>query len=204
MSPRRSQVAAVLVVVIGIGVLAAFFLLRSDDGDDAALSTMSNRGSPIEMEFGVRISADEAKPTGEVVLLAERAGLRFLRLPRTDGSSCWAIGERRSGLWQLTGFNCEAGLTRFPDPKQPVMTVGRLQISPVNQRMNYLSFAGFAADGVKRVAIVDGDDSVIPVTNVVDNVFFTPTPPQEVKTVAALDAEGKVIWRGAGVPPPDG
>lgn len=154
------------------------------------------------MELGLRISAGEAKPTGEVMLIAERAGLRFLRLPRTDGSSCWAIAERRSGLWKLISVNCETGFTRFPDPKQPVMTVGRLRISPLNQRMNYLSFAGFSANGVNRVAIVDADDRVIPVTNVVDNVFFTPTPPQDVKTVAALDAEGKVIWRGAGVPPP--
>lgn len=200
---RRSQVAAVFVGVIALGVLAALFLLRSDDGDDAALSRMSNRGQTIEMEFGVRIGADEAKPTGEVVLLAERGGLRFLRLPRTDGSSCWAIGERRSGLWQLTGFNCETGLTRFPDPEQPVMTVGRLLIQQVDGQLNYVSFAGFAADGVKRVAIIDADDRVIPVTNVVDNTFFTPTPPQDVKTVAALDAEGTVIWRGAGVPPPD-
>jgi hypothetical protein len=196
------RVAVVLVILAAAGALAAFFVLSSNGDDDPALSTISNRGRPIELEFAVRIGAGEAKPTGEVMLLAERAGLRFLRLPRTDGSSCWAIAERRSGLWQLTSFNCETGFTRFPDREQPVMTVGRLQISPVNQRMNYLSFAGFAADGVNRVAIVDAADRVIPVTNVVDNVFFTPTPPQDVKTVAALDAEGKVIWRGAGVPPP--
>ena len=201
---RRSHVAAVFIAVIGLGVLAAFFLLRSDDADDdAALSTMTNRGRPIEMAVPERIGPGTPTLTGEAIQIVERGGLRFLRLPRDDGSSCWAIAERRSGTWQLTNFNCETDLQRFPDPEQPVMTVGRLQISPVNQRMNYLSFAGFAADGVKRVAIVDGDDRVIPVTNVVDNTFFTPTPPQDVKTIAALDADGKVIWRGAGVPPPD-
>lgn len=200
---RRSQVAAVLIAVIGFGVLAAFVLLRSDDRGDAALSTMTNRGRPIEMAVPERIGPGTPTLTGEAILIAERAGLRFLRLPRDNGSSCWAIAERRSGAWQLANYSCETDFQRFPDPEQPVMTVGRLQISPVNQRMNYLSFAGFAADGVKRVAIVDGDDHVIPVTNVVDNVFFTPVPPQDVKTLAALDAEGKVIWRGAGVPPPD-
>jgi hypothetical protein len=83
---RRSQVAAVFVAVIGLGVLAAFFVLRRDGGDDQALSTISNRGRPIELEFGVRISAGEAKPTGEVMLLAERAGLRFLH---AEGKVIW-------------------------------------------------------------------------------------------------------------------
>lgn len=59
----------------------------------------------------------------------------------------------------------------------------------------FASFAGFAADDVKRIGVIDVDDRLIPVANVVANVFFSPQPPPELKAVAALDEAGEVIWR---------
>jgi hypothetical protein len=56
---------------------------------------------------------------------------------------------------------------------------------------------------VKRIAVVDAANRLLPVTAVVDNVFYTPDPPHDVKNVAALDANGEVIWRSAGVQQPD-
>jgi hypothetical protein len=198
---RRTQVALVLVAAIALGVLAAFLLLRRDDGEDLAFSSMTNRGRPLEMAVPESAGAG-AKFTGEAILLAERGGVRFLRLPRADGTSCWSTGERRSGVWSLTGYSCETGFLRFPDRERPVMVVGRLLLAPPTQLMAYDSFAGFAADGVARIGVMDGNDRVIEVTEVVDNVFFTPDPPEEVKAVVALDAAGEVIWRGLGAQQP--
>lgn len=190
-----------MLAVIVFGVLAAFLLLR-DDSKDRGLSAMSNRGRPIEMEIPARLGP-WGKPTGEVILLAERGNVRFLRLPNEDGTSCWATGERRSGFWNLTNFNCETGFVRFPAPERPVMVVARQQANPIAETIVYDAFAGFAADGVKRIGVVDAENRLIEITNVVDNVFFTPDPPESVRYVTALDEAGEVIWRSEGVQRPD-
>lgn len=83
------------------------------------------------------------------------------------------------------------------------MTVARLQILPGTELMVYESFAGFAADGVERVAVIDAEDRLVPMAEVVGNVFHSANPPDPVKAVAALDVDGEVIWRGPSVPPPD-
>jgi hypothetical protein len=197
--PRRA--AAALILVLTLGAIAAALLLR-DRGDsiDESLGAFSNRGRPIEMAVPERIGPPSfPKLTGKAFLITEREGLRFLRLPRVDGSSCWSTAERRSGLWQLTNYGCEIGFARFPDPKQPVMIVSRGEVLPAAALMAYHSFQGFAADGVKRIAIIDAQDRVVPVADVVDNVFYAAKPPDRAKAVAALDGAGEVIWRGAEV-----
>jgi hypothetical protein len=198
---RRTQVAAGLVGLIALGVLAAFLLMRDGDGSDPALAAISTRGEPIEMAIPERLGP-WGKLTGEAILISHRGGLRFLRLPREDGSSCWATGERRSGLWHVSNYGCETGFLRFPDPERPVMVVGRLQVIPGTQLIVYESFAGFAADGVKHIGVIDSQDRLIQVTSVVDNVFSTPRPPDRLKALAALDEAGEVIWRSAPIAPP--
>lgn len=205
MRGRRRPVALIVLAVVLLGVLMAFLVLRrGDDNSDAALSAFSTRGRPIQLAVPERYGGPNSpKLTGEANLVGERGGLRFVRLPREDGSSCWATSETRSGEWQLTNYVCETGFARFPDPERPVIVVGRFTILPGTQYMVYDSFAGFAADGVKRIGVIDAEDRLIQVTQVVDNVFFTPTAPGRIKAVAALDVTGEVIWRSGGVQLPD-
>jgi hypothetical protein len=201
MAGRRNVVALLVLAAVAVGVAAAFVALRDGD-EDSGLAAMSNRGTPIEMAIPERLGAG-GRMAREAILIAERGGIRFLRLPRTDGSSCWATGERRSGFWNLTGFRCETGFTRFPDPKLPVMVVGGYRVLPGTQFIVYDYLAGFAADGVKRVGVIDAQDRLIPVTAVLGNLFFTPRPPDRVKAIAALDGAGEIIWRGGEVQLPD-
>lgn len=191
---RRAAVILILGVIVA-GFAAAFFLLRSDDGEDPALAAMTNHGRPIEMALPER-AGPGAELEGEAILIAERGNIRFLRLPRTDGTSCWATSERRSGLWQLTDYGCETGFLRFPDPQRPVMVVGRLELAPATGLVSYTSFGGFAADGVRRIGVIDSGGRVVEVTDVRDNVFYAPDPPEDVKAVVALDEKREVIWRG--------
>jgi hypothetical protein len=201
---ERRLVAVSIVAVIALGVVAAFFLLRDGSDEDGSLATMSARERPFEIAVPERAGPGTPRLTGEALLIGERAGLRFVRLPREDGSSCWSTAEHRSGQWHLASYRCDIGLGRFPDPKQPVLWTGFLQTIPGTQLMVIQSIAGFAADGVKRIGFVDAQDRLIEVTNVVDNVFFTPRPPRDrVKSVAAIDEAGEVIWRSEPVPLPD-
>jgi hypothetical protein len=194
-------------VAAGIALLAAiggFLLLSDSDDKDGPLATMSARQRSVVMAVPERIGLPGSPLlTGEAFLIGERAGLRYLRLPREDGSSCWANAELRSGEWQLIDFSCEVGFQRFPDAEQPVLNVSRFQIIPGTQFIVYEAISGFAADGVKRVAVIDEQDRVVPIAEVVGNVFYGDVRSDRVKTLAALDAAGEVIWRSAPVPLPD-
>lgn len=201
---ERRLLAVLLVVVIALGGLAAFLLLRDGNEEtDPALAAFSTRGRPIQIAVPERYGAPNSpKFTGEALLIGERDGIRFLRLPRVDGSSCWTTSERRFDEWQLTNYGCEFGFVRFPDPKRPLMIAARIQGVPGTQLINYESFAGFAADAVKRVAVIDENERLRPVADVVGNVFYAPKPPTRAKAVAALDEAGEVIWRGGEVQSP--
>jgi hypothetical protein len=204
--PRR--LAAVLIVAsLAFGTLLAaglIFLLRDSDDENGALATMSARERPVTIAVPERIG-DPNGPllTGEALLIGERAGFRFLRLPREDGSSCFAYSERRSGDWQLLGFNCETGFQRFPDPARPVMTVTGLEVIPNTQILVHNTVAGFAADGVQRIAVIDAQDRVVPIAEVVNNIFYSNGQGDQVKALAALDEADEVIWRLAAPEPPD-
>jgi hypothetical protein len=202
---KRLPAAVVLVALVGAGALvAALLLLRGSEEEDGALATMSARESPVEIPLPERVGLPNSPLlTGEAFLIGERAGFRFVRLPREDGSSCFAKAEFRLEEWQLIDWSCEVGLQRFPDRGQPVMTVSRFQILPGTQFITYDTISGFAADGVKRIAVIDGQDRVVPMTNVVGNVFHSEGPSDRVKALAALDETGEVIWRGAAIQPPD-
>lgn len=203
MERRRSLlVLGLLVALVLVVAVAGVVLLRDDGESDLGLAAFSTRGTPIRMEIPETLGP-WGDVTGEAILIAERPSLRFLRLPRKDGSSCWATAEQRSGVWSLTGFTCEGDFVRFPDPKRPVMPIGRISIDPVKRVWNYEAFAGFAADGVKRIGVLDANGRLVEVARVAKNTFLADEPPQGVKRLAALDAAGEVIWRGDEVPQPD-
>lgn len=83
--------------MIGLGVLAAFFLLRSGEGDDPALSTMTNRGRLIEMAVPERIGPGTPQLTGEAFLIAEREGLRISPVLTVRPAGRTASGDRANG-----------------------------------------------------------------------------------------------------------
>ena len=189
--------AALIVVVVAIVVaVGAFFVLRSGE-EDTGLAAMSTRGRPAEIPVPERLGP-WGEMTGKALLIGARKGVRFVRLPRKDGSSCWASADRRGGVWNITGYACETGFLRFPDKQRPVMLVGRQSVTPGGDPRiwTYDTFGGFAADGIKQIAIVDADDRMVRVADVVQNVFYAATPPTEVKQVVGLDEAGEVIWRG--------
>jgi hypothetical protein len=204
--PRR--LAAVLIVAsLAFGALLAaglVLLLRDSDDEHGALATMSAGERPVTIAVPERIGPPNSpRLTGEALLIGERAGFRFVRLPREDGSSCFAYSELRSGDWQLLGFKCETGFQRFPDPAQPVMTVRGLEAIPDTQILVHNAVAGFAADGIKRIAVIDAQDRVVPIAEVVDNTFYSDGQGDQVKALVALDEADEVIWRLAAPELPD-
>jgi len=79
----RRLVAVLISAVIAAGGGAAFFALRDgDESADAELSALSTRGRPFEMPVPERLGLPSGpKNTGEAVLIAERRGIRIVKLP---------------------------------------------------------------------------------------------------------------------------
>jgi hypothetical protein len=201
----RLRLAVVIGAVVGLAVgAAAFLLLRDGGGADAALSTISTPGRAIEMAVPENLGPVVGDLTGEVEVLAQREGLRFVRMARAEGGWCYGTADRRFGGWTLTDYSCRTDANPFPSPDFPVIHVGRHQVATANpQLVEYLAFAGFAADGVRSVGIVDSSDRVTRVADVVDNAYYAATPPAPAKHLVAFDEDGDVIWRSPAVPQPD-
>ena len=201
---RRTLVVAALAVVVLAAAGAAVLLLRDDGGEDYSLGVMSTRGRPFQMPVPEQLfTPGSPKTTGEALLIAERDGIRLVRMPREDGSSCWGTSEHRSGEWQLTNYVCETQFNRFPDPTSPVLVLSRGGIIPGTRLRTFEGFTGLAADGVQRVGVIDAQDRLVPMADVRGNAFYADPPVDRVKAVVALDEDGEVIWQSAPVPLPD-
>jgi hypothetical protein len=203
MTRRRTFVALAVVALIALGVLAAYLRLRDGD-DEAAYATMSAQAQPFEMPVPASLGLPSSpKTTGEAFFIAEREGIRIVRLPREDGSSCWGTSERRSNEWQLTSFICESQFGRFPDAESPVMLLARGGFLAGTDLMVYESFVGLAADGVAKVGVIDEQDRLVPMADVDRNTFYADAPDGRVRSIVALDEAGAVIWKSPPRTPPD-
>jgi hypothetical protein len=202
MTRRRVFVALAVGGLIAVGVLAAF-LIR-DGNDEAPFATLSAQERPFEMPVPASLGLPSSpKTTGQAFFLAERDGIRFVRLPREDGSSCWGTSERRSNEWQLTNFICETQFGRFPDSESPVLLLARGGVLYGTDLMVYESFLGLAADGISKVGVIDEQDRLVPMADVDGNAFSGDAPEGRVKSIVALDEAGEVIWRSPPRTPPD-
>jgi hypothetical protein len=203
MTRRRTFVALAVVALIAIGMLGAYLLLRDGD-DERAYATISAQEQPFEMPVPATLGLPSSpKTTGEAFFLAEKDGIRIVRVPREDGSSCWGTSERRSKEWQLTSFICESQFGRFPDAESPVMLLARGGILSGTILMVYESFVGLAADGVAKVGVIDEQDRLVPMADVDGNAFYADAPEGRVKSVVALDEAGEIIWKSPPRTPPD-
>ncbi|MGH3063135.1 MAG: hypothetical protein ACRDMK_02250 [Gaiellaceae bacterium] len=73
-------------------------------------------------------------------------------------------------------------------------------LSVGTQLRTFEAFNGVAADGVKRVGVIDAQDRLMPMADVRRNAFYAEAPGDRIK---ALDENGEVIWQSAPVPLPD-
>lgn len=201
---RRTLVVAALAALVVVAAGAAFLLLRDDGGEDYSLGVMSSRGRSFAMPVPEQLfMPGSPKTTGEALLIADRKGIRLVRMPREDGSSCWGTSEHRSDEWQLTNYVCETQFNRFPDPTAPVLVLSRGGIIAGTQLRTFEGFNGLAADGVKRVGVIDEQDRLVPMADVRGNAFYADAPGDRIKAIVALDENGEVIWRSDPVPLPD-
>jgi hypothetical protein len=204
--PRR-RLVAVAVVALALAIPALAFSGALD-----SLFGFSNHGTPVEQDTGW-IVGDVRSLTGEtpgsVVQLASRDGWKFFEA-RTTNDACYfdepPAGSMSDGIPNLRGGDCKniAGDRDFPSPARPIFNMSHyLGVPP---KMNVLTLAGLAADGVASVQVLaQGDCHVVATAPVIDNVYLAADLPLVPEAqVVARDARGNVIWHqavGAAVAP---
>jgi hypothetical protein len=115
--------------------------------------------------------------------LGSRDGISFYAVQKPGGEFCFAVTDASLPVGQRTvpDVGCDGA---FPSPDAPV------SVSWVGGRL-----AGFAADGVASVKVVDASGQTLATANVKDNLFVggNATPPTGVITVESLDKSGNVL-----------
>jgi hypothetical protein len=180
---RRSLAAAV--VAAAIAVPAAAFA-----GDIGGLLGFSTQGQPVATSAtpfaqtsGLNQALRELAVPSTLQLLATRDAITFYAARRPDGVVCFAVDSGGG-----KGVGCDLGSpsgVRFPSPERPIIDFSR----------DGTELAGFAADGVANVALVDPTGATLAATPVIDNVYADANPPAGGVAVEALDAHGAVIYR---------
>jgi hypothetical protein len=169
-----------------IGAPAAAFA-----GDIGSLLGFSNQGTPVATSTLSRDTnlLDAMRQLGfpsTLELLGTRDGISFYAAQRPHGY-CLAVVESATparAQRPASDVGCESDSAAFPSARNPV------SVFPVGGRI-----AGFAADGVASVALVDDTGATLASANVSQNLFVGGAMPMGPVTVIALDAKGNVLAR---------
>jgi len=183
---RRRRALLVLSLAVVIGVPAAAFA-----DDIGGLLGFSNHGTAVAMKTLSKDSSliRDMRQLGfpsTLALLGTRQGIRFYAAQKPRGyclgvvESVTPAGSQRPA----SDVGCENGSDSFPSARNPV------SVFPVGGR-----FAGFAADGVASVALVDGSGRTVASASVSQNLFVSGAMPTGPVTVVALGAQGNVLAR---------
>jgi hypothetical protein len=182
---RRRHMLAAAVAAAAIAVPAAAFA-----GDIGGMLGFSTKGQPVATSAtpfaqisGLNQALQELGVPSTLQLLAQRDAIAFYAARRPDGIVCFAVDSGRG-----KGVGCDLGSpsgARFPSAERPIIDFSR----------DGAQLAGFAADGVVSVALVDAAGATIATAPVIGNVYADANPPSGAVGVEALDAHGTVIYR---------
>ena len=182
---RRRGALVMAVAAVAIAVPAAAFA-----DDIGALFGFSTQGQPVATSAtpfaqisGLNDALQELAVPSTLRLLAQRDGISFYAARRPDDVVCFAVDSE-----QGEGVGCDLGSpagARFPSAQRPI-----IDFSATGGQL-----AGFAADGVASVALVDAANATIATAPVIDNVYATADVATSGVGVEALDAQGTVIYR---------
>jgi hypothetical protein len=154
---------------------------------DWRVLSASNRGTPVSL----RLHSLRGVGVEGITLVAQREGLRFYVIARTDGTRCYALGL--AGSDSLFGqVSCPG--PAFPSRSKPILDLSTWQTQPdTGQHIGRL--VGFAADGIAAVALAAPDGTVHDRTTVEDNVYLRQEPTAAATAaVVAFDRGGHLAY----------
>jgi hypothetical protein len=193
MRPRRIVVFAIAVAAATAAAVAlATWTSASKPG---AFARVSNSGRVVRLRPDAltrRLGVDKAS------MLAVRGGRAYYLLA-TDKGPCAAVGMPDKPE-QLGAAQCPQG--HFPTPDHPVLDLSVYEsTSHEEHQISLYRAEGIAADGVAAVQFLRPDGTPALTVPVTGNVYSTTAVPTgAIAGVAALDKNGKRVWRSPSSP----
>jgi hypothetical protein len=183
-----AAVAAIAVPAAAFGSQIGGLVGLGGDGTTVSTRDVPESSQPV---LGAGMASLSWPATSQ--LLGTRGDTSFYASTRADGALCLAIDVDHGGPGSL--------ITCLPPDvaaNAPVMGEPFAEDGTVLHRI-----AGFAADGVARVATVAADGSEIASAPVVDGLYLaTDTPDVPAVAVVAYDSSGNAVYRHTlGAPP---
>jgi hypothetical protein len=176
---RPCRLLAALVLAGAVVVPAAAFADQISN-----LFGLSNQGTSVpasslalSQDSGLAAAMHQLEFPSSLQNLGTRDGITFYAAQRTDGRYCLAV-ESISGR----GVGCALGKDPFPSPQHPVL------IFPGSRY-----FAGFAADDVASVSLLDAAGATVATTMARGNLFADGPLPDSAVSVEALDVNGDLL-----------
>jgi hypothetical protein len=174
--------------VVAAGAVAAVLATRGDASRDGA--SLSNRGRPIS------VTSRELKllKLEHGRLLAVRNDRALYRFTDANGDDCFGAG-RANDVGSLGSLVCQR--IDFPTTRRPILDLSVYEGDRRGVReLSLYRAEGFAADGIAAVEFFRPDGDVALRVPVAGNVYSTTTVPKgPVWGLAALDRDGKRVWR---------
>jgi hypothetical protein len=192
---QATLLAAMVALALG-GTVAVLVLTRTATGSSPGgeLAQMSNEGQTVEPGGGQR---EELQNVGAVAVsrLATRAGRTFYRLLQADGTICYAIDT--TGGDHVGNTSCPPAGTVFPTPSNPVLDLSIFESTSHTAGEDHVVAAqGFAADGVKTVALLDRAGHVVARDRTSGNVYAVDVPGGKVAaSIVAYDSKHAEVYR---------
>jgi hypothetical protein len=186
-SPRRALVLAAVAAAICVPAVALA------DGGLFGFSTqgtpVATSATPFSQASGLQAAMDELDFPSTLQQIATRDGIAFYAAQRSDGRMCVAVDfapgeDAHKAVACDLGNPSVAGEPGFPSQERPILDFSRTG--------DHL--AGFAADGVTTVDLLDASGNVIASAPVEDNVYAKASTPAGGSAVEALDGQGNVVY----------
>lgn len=187
------------------GVVVTVFVLTATALSNSAPSfgELQNRGQAVDLDqlvLSERRQLDEAGVTSDLRLLTERDGVRYYTAKHASGGTCYITGllqgeAHHFGMLQCPSRDPSADPPAFPSRQLPINDFSLFVLAGENWAPTRVTrFAGFAADAVARVGILDVN-GVVHSVPVIDNVYSMAAPPSVQPTaLVAMDSSGARIY----------
>jgi hypothetical protein len=176
---RRSLVALALAAAVVVPTAALA-------GHITGLLGLSNQGKPVatgslSKDTGLVRALRELGFPSTLQLLGTRDGIDFYAAQRPGGQFCFAVVSSSDGPPRAASdVGCDGAFPSRGDPVSVSWVGGRL--------------AGFAADGVASVEVLDASGATLATAGVRDNLFVGGSAaPTGAVTIRSLDANGNVV-----------
>ena len=155
-------------------------------------SRVANRGTRVEAKAEKR--GEREMTPRDLFLLRRGEGRAVYRIGgiRDGSNACYASGPADE-VGRLGQVGC--GQSSFPSRQLPIYDMSSLQMKRGEKAPHLFRVAGVAADAVAEIGLLDADGEVVARVPVERNVYLLAAPPARATALAALDAQGRIVYR---------